>query len=78
MKLLHQIAYVLLWVGGLNWGLVGLFGYDLVQAFFGSMPGLVNLVYVLVGASAVYTLYTHKNYCMVCSGEMEKKSKKSK
>lgn len=71
MKKLHMAAYVLLWVGGLNWGLVGLFDFNLVEALLGSMPGLVMLVYVLVGASAVYLAATHKSYCKVCSGEMK-------
>jgi len=71
MKKMHQVAYILLWVGGLNWGLIGLFNYDLVESLLGSWPGLVTLVYVLVGISAVYLAATHKNYCKVCSGEMK-------
>ena len=73
-KMVHQVAYLLLWVGGLNWGLVGLFHYNLVSALFGGWPMLESLVYVLVGASALYTLATHKNYCMVCS-DMKKGKK---
>ncbi len=51
------IALVLLVVGGLNWGLVGLFSFDLVEAILGSIPGLQRIVYVLVGVSALYTIY---------------------
>lgn len=51
------IALVLLVVGGLNWGLVGLFSFDLVEAILGSIPVLQRIVYVLVGLSAVYTIY---------------------
>jgi hypothetical protein len=40
-------------VGGLNWGLVGLFGFDLVAALFGEMSILSRIVYTLVGASAL-------------------------
>ena len=43
-------------VGGLNWGLIGLFGFDLVAALFGEMSALSRLVYVLVGASALWQL----------------------
>ncbi len=71
MKYLHMVSFGLLWVGGLNWGLVGLFKYNLVNSLFGAMPALEMLVYVLVGAAAVYTLATHKNYCMYC-GDMKK------
>lgn len=53
MKLLDVIALVLLVVGGLNWGLV-VFGINLVEAIFGSMPWLVSTVYLLVALSAIY------------------------
>ena len=66
MKSLHMVSYVFLWVGGLNWGLVGLFNYNLVEALLGGFAGVVSVVYVLVGLAAVYTLVTHKNYCKVC------------
>ena len=54
---LDWIALVLLVVGGLNWGLVGLFSFDLVEAILGSIPVLQRIVYVLVGVSALYTIY---------------------
>jgi len=69
MKALHMTAYLLLWVGGLNWGLVGLFNFNLVTALFGMWPMLVTLVYVLVGVSAVYTAFTHMGDCKVCSSK---------
>lgn len=50
------IAVILLAVGGLNWGLVGLFDFDLVATIFGDMSVISRIVYVLVGASAVYVL----------------------
>jgi len=71
MKKLHMVAYLLLWVGGFNWGLVGLFNLDLVQLLLGGVPALATLVYVLVGVSAVYLAVTHKSYCKVCTGEMK-------
>ena len=45
---------VLLVVGGLNWGLVGLFNLDLVTTLFGEMSGLSRIVYILVGVAAIY------------------------
>jgi uncharacterized membrane protein YuzA (DUF378 family) len=48
------VAVVLVVVGGLNWGLVGLFKFDLVQAILGGVPVLARLVYILVGLAAVY------------------------
>jgi uncharacterized membrane protein YuzA (DUF378 family) len=67
MKTVHMVAYIVLWVGGLNWGLVGLFNFNLVEALFGGMPAVANLVYILVGVSAVYTAMTHMKECKVCS-----------
>jgi uncharacterized membrane protein YuzA (DUF378 family) len=55
MKPLDVLATVLLVVGGLNWGLVGLFHFDLVAALFGA-SALATIVYVLVGLAAVYQL----------------------
>lgn len=58
MKTLDVIAAVLLVVGGLNWGLVGLFQFDLVDALFGSIPAIARTVYTLVGLAAVYQIVT--------------------
>lgn len=69
MKALHMVAYTLLWAGGLNWGLVGLFDFNLVEALLGNWPGLVMLVYVLAGLSTVYIIATHKRDCKVCGGK---------
>jgi uncharacterized protein len=67
MKTLHMVAILLLVVGGINWGLVGLFEYNLVMALLGGYPAVEMLVYVLVGLSAVYVLVTHKGDCKICS-----------
>ena len=62
MKTLDIIAAVLLVVGGLNWGLVGLFGFDLVAATAGAIaPILGTIVYTLVGAAAVYQAFGLKS-----------------
>ena len=54
MKQLDVVAAVLLVVGGLNWGVVGLTGSDLVGALFGSLSPLSRTVYLLVGLAALY------------------------
>lgn len=56
MKALNAIALVLIIVGGINWGLVGLFDFNLVAAIFGADSVLTNLVYILVGIAALYAL----------------------
>lgn len=54
---LSMVTFALVLVGGLNWGLVGLFNYNLVTALTSSWPGLDRIVYILVGLSALYTGY---------------------
>lgn len=54
---LDWIALVLVIVGGLNWGLVGLFKFDLVAAIFGNLSAVSRVVYTLVGLSALYLIY---------------------
>jgi len=58
MKVISTIAMILVIVGGLNWGLVGFFNFDLVAAIFGVMSFLSRIVYVLVGLSAIYLAFT--------------------
>ena len=60
----HCFAWWLLWVGGINWGLVGLFKWNLVEVLFGAWPWLVSLIYILVGISAVALLM--KKSCKMC------------
>lgn len=52
---LDILALVLIIVGGLNWGLVGLFNYNLVEAIFG-LGTITTAIYALVGLSAVYAI----------------------
>jgi uncharacterized membrane protein YuzA (DUF378 family) len=54
MKTIDVIVAVLLVVGGANWGLVGLFGIDLVATIFGEMSAASRAVYGLVGLCALY------------------------
>lgn len=66
MKGLHMVAFTLAMVGALNWGLVGLFQYNLVESLLGAGSGLTQLVYVLVGVSAVVEVVTHAKNCKLC------------
>ena len=51
------IAIVLVVIGGLNWGLVGFFDFDLVASLFGAASTISNVVYDLVGLSALWMIY---------------------
>lgn len=56
LSAIDWIAIVLLAVGGLNWGLIGFFNFDLVAAIFGDMTALSRIVYAVVGICAIYVL----------------------
>lgn len=54
MNALDTIAFILVIIGGLNWGLVGLFNFDLVATIFGNLSLISRIIYILVGLSALY------------------------
>lgn len=51
------IAFVLIIIGGLNWGLIGAFNFNLVAFLFGAMSAVSRIIYILVGLAALYSLY---------------------
>ncbi len=72
MKALHMIAFILLIIGGLNWGLMGIGGFaganwNVVNLLLGSWPSVEWIVYILVGLSALWLGITHKGDCKTCS-----------
>jgi len=58
MDTLGWVAAVLVIIGAINWGLIGVFQYDLVSAIFGSVTWLLRTVYTLVGVAGLYMIYT--------------------
>jgi len=67
MKLLDILTAVLLIIGGLNWGLYGLFNFDLIAAIFGQGMALAKLSYALVGLSALYQAFLWQQIQGRCS-----------
>lgn len=61
---LHKVAWVLVLVGALNWGLVGVFEWNLVSELLGSWPVVERVVYILVGVSALVMLAV--GWCKAC------------
>lgn len=57
---LNALALLLIIIGGINWGLIGLFDFNLVAALFGAGSILSRLVYILVGLAALYSIYLFK------------------
>lgn len=71
MNFLRYSAYALVLIGALNWGLIGLFEFDLVSAIFGDMTLLSRIIYSLVGLSAIFSTFVLP-YCEkteVCKDE---------
>ncbi len=60
-----MVAFILLVIGGLNWGLTA-FGYNVVEMVLGSGTTLTQVVYILVGLSALYEVLGHKGRCTLC------------
>ena len=67
MKGLHTVTWILIVIGGLNWGL-HIFGWDIANWL---PAGLVTLVYLLVGLSALFEIFNHKNTCKECNPGMK-------
>ena len=57
MNALGKTAYLLLIIGGLNWGLIGVFEYNMVAEIFG-IGGFADVIYAVVGLAALYGIYT--------------------
>lgn len=54
MKVIDKIALILIIIGAINWGLIGLFKFNLVDAIFGNMSMLSRIIYSLVGISGLW------------------------
>ena len=67
MKALHMVAFLLVVVGALNWGVLTLTGWEVGQIFGGMDATVSRVIYVLVGLSGLYLLVTHKADCKNCA-----------
>jgi len=56
MKTLNTIALILVVIGGINWGLIGFFQFNLVGSLFGSVSMLTRIIYSLVGIASIYSI----------------------
>lgn len=70
---MHKVSWILLVIGGLNWGIMGLgdllgrSGWNILNLILGSLGPIESIVYLLVGLAAIYELVTHKKNCRTCS-----------
>ncbi len=56
MKIVDKIALVLIIIGAINWGLIGIFNFNLVDAIFGTMSVISRIIYALVGISGLWAI----------------------
>lgn len=63
---MHAVAFILTMIGGVNWLLVGIFKKDLLAMLGQGGSTIAMIVYILVGLSALYLLFTHKKTCKMC------------
>lgn len=65
LNALDWISLILVIIGGLNWGLIAVFKWNLVSAIFGSVAWLETIIYALVGLAAIWLI--------VIAAKLEKK-----
>jgi uncharacterized membrane protein YuzA (DUF378 family) len=66
MKIIDTIAWILLVIGGLNWGLFAIAPFDAIAAIFGVGTGVAKIAYGLIGLSAIYAIFRCGKCCKCC------------
>lgn len=56
MKCFRWVCAILLVIGALNWGIIGIFGVNVIERMFGMMSGITRIIYVLVGLAGLVKL----------------------
>ena len=56
MKIIDKIALALVIIGAINWGLIGIFNFNLVDTIFGAMSILSRIIYILVSISGLWAI----------------------
>jgi len=76
MIIANIIAYIIVMIGGLTWGLVGIFNFNLVEAIFGVYPSIATIVvYILVLISTLWLIISPiitRGRLYLCSEERNK------
>ena len=56
MKVIDTIALILVIIGAINWGLIGIFNFNLVDTIFGAMSAISRIIYTLVGLAGLWSI----------------------
>lgn len=73
-KIIHMVTFILVIVGGINWLILGVSGWEIGELFGGQNAMISRVLYILVGLSAIYLFATHKSDCKTCAGMGKPKS----
>jgi len=68
---LGWICFILVIIGGINWGLIGFFSFNLVATIVGAWPAVERIVYILVGLSSLYLIYEGFRCCRACKSSCD-------
>lgn len=60
------ISLILVVIGGINWGLIGAFSFNLVAYLVGAWPAVERIVYIIVGLAALFVIYKMICWCKCC------------
>ena len=63
MKFINGLALTLVIIGAINWLLVGLFEFNLVDSLFGSLSILTRIIYTLVGIAGIWCIALYSKIC---------------
>lgn len=62
------VAIVLVIIGGLNYGLVGFFDYNLLESIFGAGTAIMRIIYAFIGVAALWSIFYLARCCKHCRG----------
>jgi uncharacterized membrane protein YuzA (DUF378 family) len=66
MKKLNVISAIIMWIGGLTWGLIGVANFNVIGAIFGDMIVLMRIIYILFGLATLHQIF-HCRSCKKCT-----------
>ena len=64
---MHKTAFILIVIGGLNWGVLAITGWEIGQIFGGMDAVVSKIIYIIIGLAALLQLFTHKHNCRKCA-----------
>ena len=76
MIIANLICYCLVLLGAINWGLIAIFGLNLVTLLFGTLPVVASILYILIFVAALWLIITpfmNNGRVIICSDKDDRK-----